>query len=79
MTQTLDNANKYLSYHNIVLFHLVNLKIVLTDLDFEVAVVKAEEGEPGSSAGRSKGEAYFEVSGSLMSHRLLMEANLRGG
>lgn len=57
----------------------MNLKIILTDLDFEVSLVKPEEGEPRSSIGRSKGEVYFEVFGSLMYHRLLMVANLRGG
>lgn len=62
-----------------MLLYEVNLKIIVTDLDFEVGLVKPEEGEPSSSAGRSKGEAYSEVSGSLMHHRLLMVANLRGG
>lgn len=36
----------------------------MTDYDFEVALVKPEEGDPGSSAGRPTGEAHYEASGS---------------
>lgn len=61
--------------------HQANLKMILsmTDFDFEVGLVKPEEGHPGSSAGRPTGEARCEVSGSPVYRRLLTVDNLRGG
>lgn len=50
----------------------------LTDYDFEVAPVKPEEGDPGSSAGRATGEAHYEASGSLVRPSLLTVDTLRG-